>query len=50
MSNLSSLEWASLNLYLREVEDFKSRQDLTDQEVIVMKWMERKIKAFKERI
>lgn len=48
-SSLTSVEWATLNHYRREIEDFKGRQDLTDQEVIVMEWMQQKVNALNER-
>ena len=47
-SNLNSVEWQCKYVYLAQIENFKSR-DLTDQEVIVMKWMEKRVQELRKR-
>lgn len=47
-SSLNSIEWQCKYVYLAEIENFKSR-DLTDQEVIVMKWMEKRVQELRKR-
>ena len=46
---LDSVEWAAKYVYLAQVENFKSRE-LTDQEVVVMKWMEKAIQQYREKL
>ena len=46
---LNSVEWATMYTYFAQLEAFKNRTDLTDEEVIVMKWMEKVANALKER-
>ena len=47
---LDSVEWATMYTYFAQIETFKSRIDeLTEEEVVVMKWMERVANALKER-
>ena len=48
MGHLNSVEWQMKYVYLAQIEVFKSR-DLTDQEVIVMKWMEKELSKLREK-
>jgi len=48
MSSLNSVEWQIKYVYLAQIETFKSRE-LTDEEVIVMKWMEKVIDDLRRR-
>ena len=45
---LDSVEWAAKYTYLAQIEAFKSR-DLTDEEVIVMKWMQKVVDDLRRR-
>jgi len=45
---LDSVEWAAMYVYYAQIENFKSR-DLTDEEAVVMEWMQKIANDLKER-
>lgn len=44
---LSSIDWNAYEAYRRQIETFRAK-DLTDHEVLVMKWMQSEVKRFEE--
>ena len=45
---LDSAEWAAMYVYFAQIENFRSR-DLTDEELVVMEWMQKIANDLKER-
>jgi len=45
---LDSTEWAAMYVYFAQIENFKSRE-LTDEELVVMQWMQKIANDLKER-
>ncbi len=48
IKQLDSIEWQIKYVYLAQLESFKFR-DLTDEEKVVMKWMENIVEDLRKR-
>lgn len=46
---LSSEEWAAKYVYLHQMWAFQAKDNLTDEEKIVLEWMQAKIEGFREK-
>ena len=46
---LDSTEWAAKYVYLHQLNDFASREELTDEEKITLKWMTKKVEQLREK-